>query len=447
LTASQSITCGTTAITLAGKVSAAGGVYPSSGETVTVTINGNPQATTINDATGDFSFSYNPSSIPYSASAYTITYSYAGDANLNAAPNHTSTTLTVNKATLTVTATAANKVFNDTTTAAVTLSDNRIAGDTFTTTYASATFADKNVGNGKQVTVSGIAISGGASGSYQLASTTASTASAVASSANPALPGATVSFTNTISVQAPGGGTPTGSVIFKDGATALGTVAVDGTSKAALSTSSLSHGSHTITAEYASNGNFIGSTNSLSTSQVINTAPVANLAIYTRDTNISLKILISSLITNSTSDADGDTRTLTAVGSGTNGAAITMSSKYVFYLPSGSNANSNTTDHFSYTIGDGYTTTTGTIRVSLNNGNIGPQSANLITVTTVENGKQITFVGIPGYTYRVQRTTTPNGNNTVWSDLGTCAVDGAGNGAYTDTSPPLGGAYYRTSWP
>ena len=111
LTASQSTTYGTTAITLAGKVGAAGGVYPASGEAVTVTINGNTQTTTINDSTGDFSFSYIPSTIPASATAYTITYSFAGDANLNAAPADTSTTLTVNKASLNIAANDASRAY------------------------------------------------------------------------------------------------------------------------------------------------------------------------------------------------------------------------------------------------------------------------------------------------------------------------------------------------
>ena len=78
LTANQSVTYGTTSVTLSGKVSATGPLYPANGETITVTINGNGQTTTVNDSTGDFSINFNPSAIPYSAAAYSITYSYAG---------------------------------------------------------------------------------------------------------------------------------------------------------------------------------------------------------------------------------------------------------------------------------------------------------------------------------------------------------------------------------
>src|SRR6185295_6615944 len=76
---------------------------------------------------------------------------------------------------LTVSATAANKVYNGNATASVTLTDDRVSGDLFTTTFTTALFSDKNVGMGKTVTVSGIAITGGASANYALTSTTATT--------------------------------------------------------------------------------------------------------------------------------------------------------------------------------------------------------------------------------------------------------------------------------
>ncbi|MDX1901138.1 MAG: YDG domain-containing protein, partial [Gammaproteobacteria bacterium] len=76
---------------------------------------------------------------------------------------------------LTVTATGINKVYDATTAATVTLSDNRISGDVFTDSYTSASFADKNVGTGKTVSVSGIAISGTDAGNYNLTNTTATT--------------------------------------------------------------------------------------------------------------------------------------------------------------------------------------------------------------------------------------------------------------------------------
>ncbi|HEY1526434.1 MAG TPA: YDG domain-containing protein [Candidatus Angelobacter sp.] len=76
---------------------------------------------------------------------------------------------------LTVTATATGKIYDGTTTASVTLSDNHLGGDSVSDTYASAAFSDKNVGTGKLVSVTGISLSGADSGNYSLTSTTAST--------------------------------------------------------------------------------------------------------------------------------------------------------------------------------------------------------------------------------------------------------------------------------
>ena len=86
------------------------------------------------------------------------------------------TTANITGLTLTISATGIDKIYDGTTTATVTLSDNRIAGDVFTATYAGATFADKNVGNGKAVTVTGISISGPDAGNYTYNTTASTTA-------------------------------------------------------------------------------------------------------------------------------------------------------------------------------------------------------------------------------------------------------------------------------
>ena len=88
----------------------------------------------------------------------------------------TNTTGVITHKALTITATGVNKVYDGTTVATVTLSDNRVAGDILTTSYASASFADKNVGTGKTVSVSGISISGADAGNYTFNTTTSTTA-------------------------------------------------------------------------------------------------------------------------------------------------------------------------------------------------------------------------------------------------------------------------------
>jgi trimeric autotransporter adhesin len=86
----------------------------------------------------------------------------------------TGLTATINKANLTVSATAANKVYDGTSSATASLTDNRVAGDNLSETYTGANFADKNAATGKQVTVSGISVSGTDAGNYNLVNPTAS---------------------------------------------------------------------------------------------------------------------------------------------------------------------------------------------------------------------------------------------------------------------------------
>ncbi|MEI8117200.1 MAG: MBG domain-containing protein [Flavobacteriia bacterium] len=111
VTASQSITYGAASITLTGTVSATGPVYPANGETVSVTINGNTQTTTTTGGNGAFSITYTCNTIPYSATPYTISYAYAGNGFLNVA-SHGTSTLTINKATLTVAADDKSKTYD-----------------------------------------------------------------------------------------------------------------------------------------------------------------------------------------------------------------------------------------------------------------------------------------------------------------------------------------------
>ena len=89
----QSITYGTSSITLSGVIAAPGSVYPPSGETVSVVVNGSTLQAPIG-SNGTFSITIDSHAIPVSASLYTVTYNYAGDANFLSAPMG-STTLSV----------------------------------------------------------------------------------------------------------------------------------------------------------------------------------------------------------------------------------------------------------------------------------------------------------------------------------------------------------------
>jgi hypothetical protein len=81
----------------------------------------------------------------------------------------------------------------------------------------------------------------------------------VTSSANPAVVGHAVTFTATVRAGAPGSGTPTGTVTFKDITTVLGTGTLNSAGQATFSTTALALGTHAITATYGGDTNFTGS--------------------------------------------------------------------------------------------------------------------------------------------------------------------------------------------
>ncbi|RZL41806.1 MAG: filamentous hemagglutinin N-terminal domain-containing protein, partial [Variovorax sp.] len=108
-----------------------------------------------------------------------ISLSGADAGNYVLASTVANTTTTVTPATLVVTATGGTQVYDGTRNVAITLSSNAIAGDQLTLDNTSALMADKNVGTGKAVTVSGISFGGADAGNYVLASTAATTTTTV----------------------------------------------------------------------------------------------------------------------------------------------------------------------------------------------------------------------------------------------------------------------------
>ena len=90
---------------------------------------------------------------------------------------------------------------------------------------------------------------------------------AVTSSVNPSVFGQTVTFTATVTPS-----TATGTVTFKDGSTPLGTVSLS-SGTATLPISAMAVGSHTISAVYNGDANFLTSSGNLGTNpQLVNQA-------------------------------------------------------------------------------------------------------------------------------------------------------------------------------
>jgi len=89
------------------------------------------------------------------------------------------------------------------------------------------------------------------------------TTTSVSSSLNPSVFGQSVKFTATVTANSPGSGTPTGKVTFKDGGTAItncSNLSLNSSGLATCTTSSLSVGSHSITATYGGSSTFLPST-------------------------------------------------------------------------------------------------------------------------------------------------------------------------------------------
>ncbi|MFQ5340583.1 MAG: Ig-like domain repeat protein [Anaerolineae bacterium] len=110
----------------------------------------------------------------------------------------------------------------------------------------------------------------------------ANTTTSVTSSPNPSLLGQNVAINATVTANAPGSGTPTGNVTFKDGATSIAgcsPVSLSGGS-ATCNTSALTLGLHTLNVDYGGDGNF--NTSSGSTSHTVGDKPT-DLAVTKTD--------------------------------------------------------------------------------------------------------------------------------------------------------------------
>jgi gliding motility-associated-like protein len=104
-------------------------------------------------------------------SGISLTGTDAGNYSLTSTTATGTASITVKS--LTISATASDKVYDGTNTANVTLTDSRITGDVFTVDKTGATFNNKNIGTGKAVSVAGITLTGADAGNYTLTSSTA----------------------------------------------------------------------------------------------------------------------------------------------------------------------------------------------------------------------------------------------------------------------------------
>jgi uncharacterized repeat protein (TIGR03803 family) len=285
------ITYGTASTTIAGQLQSGSAQPVPPGEKVAITLGAATQDATL-DSMGDFAATFDTSSLAVSGSPYTITFSYPGDASFSAVS--ASSTLTVTQAAPSFTGLSAPAITYGTATTTISgqLQSNSTqlvpagetvqvtlhgvtqqavldSGDNFTATFDTSTLGVSGSPYPITFSYAGDSNFATASGSADVTVNMAGTTTAVSATPPSSTFGQEVTFTATVSANAPGSGTPTGTVAFSDGSTPLGTIALSGGS-ATVSTSSLSVGSHTITGTYSGDGNFM--TSSANASETVSKA-------------------------------------------------------------------------------------------------------------------------------------------------------------------------------
>ena len=142
-----------------------------------------------------------------------------------------------------------------------------------------------------------------ASGAVTVTVTTVATAVTLTSSAAVIVVGTPITFTGTATAT---GTTPTGTISFVDGTAILGTGALNSSGVATFTTTALAVGSHSVTAQYAANGIFLGS---ISTAKLITVTGTPDFSVSASPSSLTLK--------------SGGTGTVTLTMTPTNGYAGT----------------------------------------------------------------------------------------------------------------------------
>jgi hypothetical protein len=200
------------------------------------------------------------------------------------------------------------------------------------------------------------------------------TVTTLASSQNPSVAGAPITFTAGVSSSAAGGTVPTGVVVFQDGTTILGPGTLTPTGTATLTTSALAVGTHSIQATYGGDSFFAGSV-STALSQVVNTSAVAPNLTWATPAPIAYPTPLSATQLNATA---------------TNSAGAAVPGTYVYTPAAGTVLNPGIqTLSVAFTPTDTATYTTATTTVSLTV-NAPPASVTLTGPSTTPPGTQPT---------------------------------------------------------
>jgi hypothetical protein len=268
----------------------------------------------------------------------------------------------------------------------------------------------------------------------------AGTTGQLSTSSNPALPTQPVSFSLTLNAVAPGAGSPTGAVQFKIDGTNAGSAITLTNGSATYSISNLSHGFHTVEADYNGDGNFRATTNTLIPDELINSLPLAGADTVMRDPNATLEIPIPLLLAND-SDPDGDLVSFVAMDPlSAHGGTVVSNANSILYNPPSGFTNS---DSFFYSISDGLgAPVTALVTINIRQDSGPPPS--LWIANFGNNSFSLNGSGASNRTYRIESVDDLSGTN--WQTLGSTTADGAGNFRYTN-SPAGEMRFYRAVYP
>src|SRR5207253_2307497 len=137
-------------------------------------------------------------------------------------------------------------------------------------------------------------------------------------SVNPSVAGQSITLTATVTAVAPATGMPTATVTFFDGATNLGSAALDASGQATLSIASLPVGSHSLTASYSGDGNFNPSSSATLTQTVNKASSSISLASSVNPSVIGQAITVTVTVSAIPAAAGTPTGTVTFYEGATN---------------------------------------------------------------------------------------------------------------------------------
>jgi hypothetical protein len=334
-----------------------------------------------------------------------------------------------------------DKPYDGTTTA--TLSSNNVvlvgvlpadAGNVALSTNGyTANFATAAVGNGIQVAVSGLTLTGTAAGNYSLTQpslfanitcpviTASPSGSASVCPGNPAI----------ITVVVVGGIAKYSVTLDNGGGTQVGASPLQFlVSPVTTTTYSISSGTDDAGCPISGNG---------TVTITVNTPPTAVPDTLGTVKNKAVSAPVTQLLANDSSPIAGLLSIISVTSPSVNHGTVTLVGGLVTYTPAN---NFTGPDSFTYTLSDGRCTAQGAVMVTVNDSDL--PSMNEIAITGTPPNVTLLFAGVPGQVYVVQWASAASG---LWTDFadGTQTADATGLIQYTDsTQPPPPTRFFRT---